>query len=101
MRRPEISVVGPAYKCGNCIAELHRQLVDVLEPLVDSFELVPVNDGCPENSLQDVLAVASCDSRVKAINLSRNFGRHYAIAAGLLGQLGGRDGLQSAGPPGA
>ncbi len=82
-QRPEISIVGPVYKCGNCVAELHRQLVAVLEPLVDSFEIVLVNDGCPANSWQDILAVASCDSRVKAINLSRNFGQHYAIAAGL------------------
>jgi dolichol-phosphate mannosyltransferase len=81
--RPEISVVGPVYKCGNCVAELHRELVEVLEPLVDSFEIVLVNDGCPANSWQDILTVASCDSRVKAINLSRNFGQHYAIAAGL------------------
>ncbi len=82
-RRPGISVVGPVYKCGNCVAELYRELVEVLEPLVDSFEIVLVNDGCPENSWQDILAVASCDSRVKAVNLSRNFGQHYAIAAGL------------------
>jgi glycosyltransferase involved in cell wall biosynthesis len=82
-QRPEISIVGPVYKCGKCVAELHRQLVEVLDPLVDSFEIVLVNDGCPANSWQDILAVASCDSRVKAINLSRNFGQHYAIAAGL------------------
>jgi len=82
-RRPEISVVGPVYKCGNCLAELHRELVEALEPLVNSFEIVFVNDGCPANSWQEILEVASRDARVKAINLSRNFGQHYAIAAGL------------------
>jgi dolichol-phosphate mannosyltransferase len=79
----EISVVAPVYKCGDCVAELHRQLVETLEPLVSSFELVLVNDGCPANSWQAVRQVAALDSRVKAINLSRNFGQHYAIAAGL------------------
>jgi polyisoprenyl-phosphate glycosyltransferase len=82
-RRVEISVVAPVYRCGDCVAELHRQLVLTLEDLVPSFEIVLVNDGCPANSWDAVRAVAGLDSRVKAINLSRNFGQHYAIAAGV------------------
>jgi glycosyltransferase involved in cell wall biosynthesis len=81
--RTELSIVSPVYKCGECVAELHRQLVLALEPLVDSFEIILVNDGCPANSWAAVCAVAAMDTRVKAINLSRNFGQHYAIAAGL------------------
>jgi polyisoprenyl-phosphate glycosyltransferase len=81
--RPEISIVAPVYKCGECVAELHRQLIAALEPLVDSFEIILVNDACPSNSWEAVRAVAAIDPRVKAINLSRNFGQHYAIAAGL------------------
>jgi dolichol-phosphate mannosyltransferase len=84
IRRPvEISVVAPAYKCGECIPELHRQLVAALEPLVASFEIVLVNDGCPADSWSAIQSVAAADARVKAINFSRNFGQHYAIAAGL------------------
>jgi glycosyltransferase involved in cell wall biosynthesis len=83
-RRPvEISVILPVYKCGECVAEMHRQLVAALEPLVPSFEIVFVNDGCPANSWEAVQEAAASDTRVKAINLSRNFGQHYAIAAGL------------------
>ncbi len=48
-----------------------------------SFEIILVNDGCPADSWAAVQAVAAQDTRVKAINLSRNFGQHYAIAAGL------------------
>jgi polyisoprenyl-phosphate glycosyltransferase len=80
---PEISIVSPVYNCGECVAELHRQLVAALEPLVNSFEIILVNDACPANSWEAVRAVAAIDPRVKAINLSRNFGQHYAIAAGL------------------
>jgi glycosyltransferase involved in cell wall biosynthesis len=80
---PQISIVSPVYKCGECVAELHRQLVAILEPLVDSFEIVLVNDGCPSNSWAALQAVAAIDRRVKVVNLSRNFGQHYAIAAGL------------------
>jgi polyisoprenyl-phosphate glycosyltransferase len=76
-------VISPVYKCGDCVAELHRQLVSVLEPLVPSFEIVLVNDGCPANSWEAIRAVAALDARVKGINLSRNFGQHYAIAAGV------------------
>src|SRR5579863_6346668 len=79
----EISIVSPVYKCGNCVAEMHRRLVAALEPLVSSFEIVLVNDGCPADSWEAILAVAAVDLRVKAINLSRNFGQHCAIAAGL------------------
>ena len=78
----EFSVVAPVYRCGDCVPELHRQLVAALEP-VGSFEIILVNDGCPANSWEFVRAAAVEDSRVKGINLSRNFGQHYAIAAGL------------------
>ena len=78
----ELSVVAPVYKCGDCIPELHRQLVAALES-VGSFEIILVNDGCPANSWEFVRAAAAADNRVKGINLSRNFGQHYAIAAGL------------------
>jgi len=51
--------------------------------LVDSFEIILVNDGCPAGSWSQVKVAAELDPRVKAINLSRNFGQHYAIAAGV------------------
>ena len=82
-RPVEISVVAPVYKCRECIPELCRQLVAVLEPLAPSFEIVLVNDGCPAGSWSAIQSVAAADPRVKAINLSRNFGQHFAIAAGL------------------
>jgi dolichol-phosphate mannosyltransferase len=84
IRRPvEISVIAPVYKCRECIPELHRQLVAALEPMAPSFEIVLVDDGCPAGSWSAIQAVAAADARVKAIGLSRNFGQHYAIAAGL------------------
>lgn len=62
---------------------MHSQLVAALEPLAPSFEIILVNDGCPADSWEAVQDAAARDDRVKAINLSRNFGQHYAIAAGL------------------
>jgi polyisoprenyl-phosphate glycosyltransferase len=78
-----LSVVAPVYKCGECVPEMHRQLVAALTPIVPSFEIILVNDGCPADSWSVVRAAAALDPRIKAINLSRNFGQHYAIAAGV------------------
>lgn len=82
-RSAHISVVAPAYKCGDCIEELHRQLVSVLGQITNSFEIIFVDDGCPEDSWNVIQSVAERDTRVKAVRLSRNFGQHYAIAAGV------------------
>lgn len=79
----ELSIVSPIYKCGDCLPELYRRLVDALTPLVASFEIILVNDACPNESWSVIEELALHDPRVKGINLSRNFGQHYAIAAGL------------------
>lgn len=79
----QISVVVPLYRCESCIAELHRRLTVGLEAIPVSFEIVLVNDGSPEGDWDVVRRIAEGDRRVKAVNLSRNFGQHYAISAGL------------------
>lgn len=79
----DISVVTPVYGCCDCLVELHRRLVAVLEPLVESFEIVMVNDASPDGSWAKIVELSKLDSRVKGVNLSRNFGQHYAISAGL------------------
>lgn len=80
----EISVVIPLYKCSQSINELYERIVRTLDPLIDGcFEIIFVNDGSPENDWEIVSLYAAKDERVKGINLSRNFGQHYAITAGL------------------
>lgn len=78
-----ISVVAPLHKCEQCIPELHRRLVAALEAITPSFELVLVVDGSPLGDWRVLRDIAARDPRVKAINLSRNFGQHYAITAGI------------------
>ena len=63
--------------------ELHQRLVDTLEKISIDFEIILVNDQCPQNSWELISKIALQDKRVKGINLSRNFGQHYAITAGL------------------
>ncbi len=80
----KISVVTPAYKCSECIEELYRRLKATFDKMsIDDYEIIYVNDASPENDWEIISEIAKKDSKVKGINLSRNFGQHRAITAGL------------------
>ncbi len=79
----KISVVIPVYKGEPFIEELYERLTLVFEKLGQSSEIIFVNDASPDNSWSKIKAVAERDDKVVAINLSRNFGQHAAITAGL------------------
>jgi dolichol-phosphate mannosyltransferase len=78
-----ISVVIPVYGCKACLEELYRRLVVSLEAITPSFEIIMVNDACPQNSWEIIREIALRDTRVKGLDLSRNFGQIRAITAGL------------------
>lgn len=80
---PDISIVTPVYKAENCLVELYKRLKNSLTPLTTNFEIIMVNDCSPDHSWNVIERLASLDSRVKGLNLSRNFGQHHAITAGL------------------
>lgn len=79
----DISVVIPVYGCRAALPELHRRLVDTLEGMGKSFEIVLVDDCCPQKSWDVIQEICAGDDRVKGIHLSRNFGQIRAITAGL------------------
>lgn len=78
----------PVYGCPGAIPELHRRLVETLEGMGVSFEIVLVNDCDPYDSWSRVREACEMDDRVIGINLSRNFGQALAIAAGLEASCG-------------
>jgi polyisoprenyl-phosphate glycosyltransferase len=80
---PIISIVIPVYGCVDCVISLYKRLVAVLESLGYDFEIIMVNDSSPDGSWRIVTDICSKDNRVKGVNLSRNFGQHHAISAGL------------------
>lgn len=82
-RHPHLSVVIPVYKAKDCLSELYRRLVQTLELITPEFELVLVEDAGGDGSWEEIATLAGRDPRVKGIKLSRNFGQHYAITAGL------------------
>lgn len=79
----KISVVSPVYKSEESLAELYSRLVATLEKISADFEIILVNDGSPKNDWSVIKGLAEKDPRVIGINLSRNFGQHNAIFAGL------------------
>lgn len=65
------------------LEELVSRIEKSVETFTKGYEIILVNDSSPDNSWNKILEVCSKDSKVKGINLSRNFGQHYAITAGL------------------
>lgn len=79
----KIGVVIPVYGCKIQLIELYLRLKEVLSGISEDFEIIMVNDKCPQDSWTAIVDLCKRDKRVKGINLSRNFGQHYAITAGL------------------
>jgi glycosyltransferase involved in cell wall biosynthesis len=78
-----ISVVTPVYNFDKGLPHLYRRLENSLSSLSDDYEIIMVNDGSPDNSWDIILELSAHNPKVKGINLSRNFGQHFAITAGL------------------
>ena len=79
----DISVVLPVHDEQDGLDELYARLKTVLIAMNRSHEIVFVNDGSRDRSWQVIMALASGDRAVRALNLSRNFGHQVAITAGL------------------
>ncbi len=77
-----VSVVVPVYESAECLEELCRRLQAVLAS-AGGFEIILVCDGSPDASWAEIERLASGNPTIKGINLSRNFGQHYALTAGL------------------
>ena len=79
---PLISVVSPVYRAEGIVDELVRRLVEQLEPM-GTYEIILVDDRSPDRSWERIEAICATHAEVRGVRLSRNFGQHKAIAAGL------------------
>src|SRR5262249_10957917 len=79
----ELSVVMPVYNESENIEALLKRLVPVLERLATSFEIIFVDDGSADPTLELFRTAPRADPRVPALSLSRDLGKEIAIAAGL------------------
>lgn len=80
---PLISVVVPVYGCRACLEHLHERLTLMLRDLVPNHEIVLVDDRAEDGSWAEIERLVNLDPAVRGIRLSRNFGQHAAITAGL------------------
>lgn len=83
MKEIHISIVTPIYGCCKSLNNLYERLNKTLSTITNDFEIIMVNDSSPDNAWESIKELAQKDDRVKGINLSRNFGQHKAITAGL------------------
>ena len=87
--RPLLSVVVPVLNEQAGIGPLLDRLLPVLEFETPDFEVLIIDDGSTDRTLDTVRARNAADPRIKAVALSRNFGKEIAVAAGLKHAAGG------------
>jgi glycosyltransferase involved in cell wall biosynthesis len=78
-----VSIVVPAYNEEEVLPEFHRRLVNVAATAGFSMEVVYVDDGSQDRTLEILNEIRESDSQVSVIALSRNFGKEIALTAGL------------------
>jgi dolichol-phosphate mannosyltransferase len=84
-QRPLLSIVCPAYQEEDVLPDFHRALADALAPLAADYrvEILYVDDGSRDRTLDVLRALATMDGRVRYLSLSRNFGHQAALTAGM------------------
>jgi polyisoprenyl-phosphate glycosyltransferase len=78
-----LSIVSPVYQSEILVDELVARLCSNLATITDQFEIILIEDGGRDGSWDKIVENCGKDKRIKGIQLSRNFGQHSAIAAGL------------------
>jgi len=79
----KLSIVTTLYKSSPYIEEFYARISREAEKITDDYELIFVNDGSPDNSFELIFDLYQKDKHINIVNLSRNFGHHKAIMAGL------------------
>lgn len=79
----QLSIVTTLYKSAPYVEEFHRRISAEAAKVTDDYEIVMVDDGSPDDSLDIAVKIAVRDPRVRVVELSRNFGHHRAMMTGL------------------
>jgi dolichol-phosphate mannosyltransferase len=79
----DISVVVPVYDCDKFLVEMSDRLVSILDTIVNRHEIIFVDDGSSDEAWKVIETLARDNSNIVGVQLSRNFGQHPAIFAGL------------------
>ena len=79
----KLSVVATMFHSAQYIDEFCKRIAAAAKELTDDFEIILVNDGSPDESLEIAVARAEKDKHLIVVDLSRNFGHHKAMMTGL------------------
>lgn len=79
----DFAVIVPVYMGRAFLTELCERLVRTLRTMSDDFSIILVDDRSPDNAWPLICELARSEKRIKGIRLSRNFGQHHAITAGI------------------
>ncbi|MDT0686582.1 glycosyltransferase family 2 protein [Autumnicola psychrophila] len=80
---PHISIVSPVYRAERTIPVLIERIEKSVQKITNDYEIILVEDGGPDDSWKVIQEYAEKNDKIIGIELSRNFGQHYAITAGL------------------
>lgn len=86
----ELSIVTTLYRSAPFIKDFHARATASAAAVSESYEIVFVNDGSPDNSAAVAKQITKTDSHVRVVELSRNFGHHVAAFAGIEAARGER-----------
>lgn len=81
--KPLISIIVPCYNEAAGLPDLHHALTAVLDQLPYSWEVIIVDDGSSDATADVLARIAQADSRVRPLELARNFGKEIAVTAAL------------------
>ena len=81
---PTLSIIVPAFNEADCLPLLYGRVASVMHELGESWELVFVNDGSTDSTLDVMQRLRAQDERIAIVNLSRNFGKEVATTSGLV-----------------
>ncbi|MCL5054922.1 MAG: glycosyltransferase family 2 protein [Firmicutes bacterium] len=80
---PQLSLIVPVYNESSNLDLFYERVLKVLKPLNVSYEILFIDDGSKDDSLEKLLKIRGRDSKVKVVQFSRNFGKEIAVSAGL------------------
>jgi polyisoprenyl-phosphate glycosyltransferase len=79
----DISIVSPVYRAEKILPDLIERIISSVEKITLNYEIVLVEDSGPDDSWKVIEELAKTNKKIIGVKLSRNFGQHYAITAGL------------------
>lgn len=84
MKKKLVSIIIPVYRTAQSLAETHRGIMSIFKEISHyKYEIIFINDGSDDNSLNELIKIKKENPQVKIIDFVRNFGQASAIVAGM------------------